>query len=298
MITTKKKIIPSIGWRVTEFCNYSCEYCTSKPVMTRHNWDHSSDKVVEDTLSYIEESEESWNVKLMGGEPLLHPRLEEICDRIIRSNSTMYITTNLSLPVEDLGRLIDICKDGLTTLSASLHLSQIDSIKGFVDRADFFNRNKSSETKFFVTSVVTNENFEQLVEIESLLNERGIELQYQLLKVEDENSKRYFDDYSDHVKDYIETRLQPHNRLAEEFSNRGCAGTLCYTGCYYFNIDSTGSVTRCVMEQEDGYMGSISDKDFKRFDSYKPCKASVCNCLIPYNRGMILFEKEPVNIYV
>lgn len=82
---------------VVDHCNFSCRSCTHlSPVAHKHN---VAPNKVEDDLSCLAQVYHADHVRLLGGEPLLHPRIVEVINAVRRSgiSERIRIITNGSL---------------------------------------------------------------------------------------------------------------------------------------------------------------------------------------------------------
>jgi len=280
-----KEARPSFVWRITSKCNYKCPYCSQgRRDSNKTSRRHCSDEVVDAVLKLSEDLPGSWFIKLIGGEPLIHPRFFEICEKLASSGHELCTTTNFSLPYGQFQKLIDICDEKLVFLTASLHPSQLKSVDEFIDKAAEFNSKKSASTSFTVTSVLIEEYFENLKAIEQRLTERGVTFKYQVLKV----GKKYVK-YKDEIEEYISEKLCSN---IETIRGKNFFGTLCHTGELFFNIRVNGDVFRCYNDQNCYYLGNIGKGTFKRFKKARPCMAKICTCTAPANRNMICYGEK------
>jgi len=89
------------SWYLTNWCNYSCNYCSTKEMMV-DEWQKSDSiskyKIVLAKLSNIDTD---FEVDLFGGEPTLHPNIDEIIIKLkeIPRCKSIMIVTNLSRSV-------------------------------------------------------------------------------------------------------------------------------------------------------------------------------------------------------
>lgn len=103
-----------VTFEVTDACNLSCEYCLCKHEESRRTM-FDRDRA----LRLIDEMAEAGTVKvnLTGGEPLLHPAIDEIVERIRRRGIDCFLNTNGRLVerhLETVGRLsaMNVSLDG------------------------------------------------------------------------------------------------------------------------------------------------------------------------------------------
>ncbi len=280
-----KEARPSFEWKMTSKCNYKCPYCCQGiRDSNKTNGRHCSDEVADAVLKLAEGLPGSWFIKLIGGEPLIYPRFFEMCEKFVSSGHELSTTTNFSLPYNQFQKLIDICGEKLISLTASLHLGQLKSVDEFVDKAVVFNSKKSASTSFIVTSVMMEEDFQNLKAIEQRLTKRGVTFRYQVLKTRG----KYFK-YKAEVEKYINEKLCLN---IETIRDKNFFGTLCHTGELFFRIGINGDVFRCFNDQSCYYLGNISKGTFKRFAKARPCMAKRCTCTSPANRNMICYGEK------
>lgn len=273
--------IPSIEWIITDRCNYQCEYCFQRIYASGK---HCSDETIEATFRLLPTLEGSWLIKLIGGEPLLHPRLFEMSENIMAHGHGISTSSNFSVSLRRLMEWSDLCGDQLVALTASLHLTQLRSLDDFLTKCADFNRSKAAGTHFVVASVLTENNFEQLQQIEQDLEREGVNFCYQVMR-----SGGRFVEYSAEIEDYIASKIPPKTQSLRKHQ---LFGTLCHTGELFFKIEVNGDVYRCFMPQALFAMGNITKGTFERFTKPMPCTAKRCTCVVPANRNMILFGQQ------
>ncbi len=277
----EKNPIKSIEWIITDRCNYECSYCFQRSYAKRS---HCSDEVTEASFGLFASLEGRWHIKLIGGEPLLHPRLLEMSEKIVEYGHCLSTTTNFSFPIHRLTEWSMQCGDRLVSVTASLHLNQVQSLTDFVGKCVAFNRLKSPGTHFAVTSVVTEDNFEQLKEIERDLDREGVLFAYQVMRVGGRFVK-----YPPEIEEHIGASLATNT---SSLRDHRLFGTLCRTGELFFKIEVNGDAYRCLMPQALYSMGNITRGTFKRFARPLPCTSLICTCTTPANRNMILYGQK------
>jgi len=272
--------IPSFEWIITHKCNYNCPYCCQSKSESKH----CSDDIIDAVYNYLPAIEGGWLIKLIGGEPFIHPRFFEICKNIIKNGHELCTTTNFSCSMDKLEQLIEICGDNLNYITASLHVSQIKSVEKFIKKAIIFNSIKNSKTEFTVTSVVTEQNFDTLKEIENRLRNEGVKFNFQILK-----DGKHYTEYPLYIENYISDKLISNAKILR---NKCYFGTICYTGKLFFKIDIKGNVTRCYNYQPFFNMGNLANGTFQQFAKPKPCLSLKCTCTVPANRNMIRYGRQ------
>ena len=88
----------TICWSITTKCNMNCSYCFSKYDHAEEY--HISDRLLERTITKIMRASKKYSIRLviLGGEPTLHPRLKEICERCLVFCRKVIIVTNGTKP--------------------------------------------------------------------------------------------------------------------------------------------------------------------------------------------------------
>jgi radical S-adenosyl methionine domain-containing protein 2 len=104
-------IIDSVNWHITPRCGYNCKFCNV------HNC-HYEVKDLESARNNIQslmalDNIRVKNLKIKGGDPLLHPRLFEILHIIKEEGIGIWIATNGSLLSEEKLSLLSKIVDGI-----------------------------------------------------------------------------------------------------------------------------------------------------------------------------------------
>jgi len=87
----------NIHWLITYNCTYNCVYCFRCNIKEEYTTKEQIDKTI-DTLQLFPKKV---GITLMGGEPLIHPNINYIIERLQNINNLqhLYIFTNLSLDI-------------------------------------------------------------------------------------------------------------------------------------------------------------------------------------------------------
>lgn len=273
--------IPSVEWEITTKCNYKCDYCCQK-LYTKFFWKHSSNEVVEAMFNYFNNLEGQWLIKISGGEPIIHPRFFEIVNNIKQNNHKFSTTTNFSLPLKKLTEIVDTLGDNFLYITASLHLTEIADSNEFIQKAIKFNKIKAPGTKFIVTSVLVEEYFDKLIEMEKIFSNENVNFELSPLK----NTTTYVKYKNLNINNYIEEKGL---RNVDKIRHQNLFGTKCFTGNKFFRVNVNGDVLRCYNFQPGFLLGNIAKGSFKPFEDAKPCLSTKCSCTVPANRNMIRF---------
>jgi MoaA/NifB/PqqE/SkfB family radical SAM enzyme len=268
---------PMLGWGITDLCNFRCPYCQYTNQVIRYG--HCSDGRIEKVLRLLETLEDRWRVELIGGEPSLHPKFFDLCEKIRQSGHHLKVVTNFSMPEEKIKEFIEASGDSLFHITISLHESQIKDMDRYISKVVYFRDHKSSKTYLHIASVITEENFEHLREIDERLKQYGLTLRFQVLK-----RRGHYATYPKAIEEYITGRMPKNLDVVRRKSFRGC---MCYAGKYFFRIGIDGRVYRCHNFQPYHYLGNIDKGTFKPLKEAMPCFSKVCTCPIFANLNMI-----------
>jgi len=284
---------PFIEFHITEKCNYRCEYCVQGKGQENFKYKvgHASDDVIRAFLELLNSLEEPYEIKLIGGEPLVHPKFFEIVEEVAKTGNKINFGTNFSFPLESYKKIVDICQDQFCQIVSTLHLSQVKDVDEFINKAFEFNNYKHKDTNFVVTSVITEERFEKQKEIKKRLDTLGVKFSPQHLK---EGGR--FVEYLEEIKRFM-NEMQPETSPLNQIKGKNFYGTICYTGYKFFNIYWDGNVYRCYNKQKNDIhkLGNIADGTFKPYKCPVPCLSESCGCVGPVAKNMIRFgEKAPV----
>lgn len=175
---TKGSPTPSlfnISWKLTEWCNYRCEYCFQRN--SARTWrDYSIITSAADKINnFINKINRPTKLSLIGGEVTYYDLIDLLKNHLTSENLIkISLTTNLSKSEEYFKELKNYCESrGIKLiLTASLHISQIPNIDDFIVKCIHLN--------CCINSVLTNSNATQLLNI---LNRLQL-MNYDLSKVD------------------------------------------------------------------------------------------------------------------
>jgi len=283
--TTNNNKLNSLEFFITNKCNYKCEYCYSGFSPDSKNADN---KTIDSFINLVQSLKPNARIKLIGGEPVIHPRFVEIACLIMKNNHDLKIGTNFSLPNKHFEKIIDAAgSDSKMHLTISLHLSQIENYSDFIQKIiDLKKYAGRVWVTFNVVSVLLEDKFDLLVNIRNELITNNINMTFQRLKTEDGG----FYKYSEKIENYLSEQFS--ERKATKIESLNPYGILCKTGCKFVRIDVDGNVYRCYNYQEKLFsLGNIND-EFRVFKRSMPCLSNKCTCLLPVSWDLIEFNKN------
>lgn len=277
--------VPSLEWRLIDVCNYKCEYCgEGRHDPNRPRANTMSDDLIERTLKVTQALPGCWRITFSSGEPTLHPRLVELCGRVVDQGHVVSLVTNFSMSVKKQRELVEACGDRLEFLHASLHLSQV-GVPEFLERAVNFNSIKSAQTSLEIATVMIPEKFDLLQRLYEEFSGLGLNLKFQF-----QRDGAGFFSYSPEIERFMQERA-----FQRTFQLRGKSfwGKLCHAGEFFFLIERNGDCFRCFeMRAPWSYLGSIRLSTFRRFDAPKPCLSNRCQCLLVPRRRLTIHNSS------
>jgi len=275
-----------IEFFITSKCNYNCEYCFGDFTPKKLN---ASDETINNFIKLIPKLQRGACIKLIGGEPTFHPRFIEVANCILENNKSLDIGTNFSLSNDIFKHLIDCSKkENQIKLIVSLHLSQIKSIPEFIEKLISLKNYGKKKIKINVVSVLIEEKIELLKNIKDNLKKYGINMSFQRLKIYQKENKK-FSDYTEETEKYLKEAFP--NSKTKKIKDFNPYGMLCKAGYSFIRIDTDGSIYRCYEYQKELFnLGNINNEK-KLLKKPMPCLSDRCTCLLPVNRGLLIFDK-------
>lgn len=275
-----------VAWNMNTTCNYRCSYCTQRFLDDRTRWASDVPRFLEGFRRLAVESGVSWEVKLSGGEPFLHPRFLDVVAGLRVAGFRVGVVTNLSAAREKVLAFVDAAGPALTVLSCSLHLEYVDdeeALTAFVDTCVSAAERIAAHGagSLVVTSVATRSALPRLGD----LRRRFVDARLSF-KVQPEKQDRDVIDYApSEVEELV--RLGGHNgtgRLAHDF-----LGQPCWAGARSLIVDDRGEVYRCypARRHKSERLGNLLDGSLRLHETARPCLYAYCNCTVPIARGMM-----------
>lgn len=269
-----------VTWNINTTCNYRCSYCTQRFVDDRKRWLRDGPAF----LRAFAELEGRWEIKISGGEPFLHPHLNELTTGLREMGHAVSVVTNFSADEEKLRAFLDSAGSALRVFSASLHLEYVctpAALESFMLKAASVQARLPPDASFNVTCVATRTNLPRLEDLAALFARRGLRF-----KVQPEKYDREVIEYTADEKGII-LRLGGHNGLGE-VAPSFCARP-CWAGARSFTLDDKGNAWRCYPARRfrRQFLGNFLDGSFRLARGPSPCLYAYCNCTVPIERGMM-----------
>ncbi len=282
-----------VSWNVNTACNYRCSYCTQRFKEDRGRWAKDTGRF----LAAFARLPGRWEIKLSGGEPFVHPTLDELTSGLAALGHRISVVTNFSADLARVERFVEAARGRIGVFSASLHLEYVDDVEAvsaFVakgQRVQARLREAYDESlpapSFCVTTVATRAVLPRLTELVTRFDEAGLEL-----KLQPEKQDRDVIDYDDDERRVL-VQLGGHNRtgaIVHRFE-----GLPCWAGARYFILDDRGEAFRCypARRYRRESLGNFLEASFQLGDAATPCRYATCNCTVPIARRMMPSEGRP-----
>ncbi|HEX8649212.1 MAG TPA: radical SAM protein [Pyrinomonadaceae bacterium] len=272
---------PTIEWQTNGVCNYDCSYCIQS---RKFRQGHPADADIDAFLAFFAGLDGLWEIKMSGGEPFaFRGFMERIVPGLALLPHRVSVLTNLSAPLTQLRRFVDLVGDQLSVVSASLHL-EYTSVEAFIEKATQLRLWLRPETALVVNSVLVPGTLENLITVRRRIEEAGLRYFPQIMKTK---HGIFPYDTSDRLTARALTGESPTSREANLAPSY--RGRLCWTGVEYFALEQNGDAWSCRTARrfKQGYLGNVLAGTFKLKRAPARCPYDICPCTVPANRGMI-----------
>lgn len=266
----------AVSWNINTACNYRCSYCTQRFKEDRGRWSRDTPRFLEAFARLPGE----WEIKISGGEPFVHPTLDEIARGLAQQGRWVSVVTNFSASPAKLESFLEACQGRLRVFSCSLHLEYARP-EEFLARCQWFQSLLQPPASLCVTCVATRDNLPRLAELRGVFEQAGVRF-----KVQPEKQNRDLVRYSAEEEELLRG-LGGHNLLGElafDFFGRPC-----WAGSRYFILDDQGQAFRCypARRYKIERMGNFLSPDFQLAEGPQLCQYHYCNCTVPIERNMM-----------
>lgn len=267
------------SWNMNTSCNYRCSYCTQRFLDDRGRWARDVPAFVAGFAALPARTGVPWEVKLSGGEPLVHPRVVEVVAGLADAGLWVSLVTNFSRPAV-LDDVIDAVGPQLRVVSLSLHL-EFAEVEAFVAGAAALQARLPPTASLVCTVVGQRARLAELPGLVARFGAAGVRL-----KVQPEKQDREIIDYDTAERETL-LALGGHNglgRIAHDFG-----GQPCWSGARSLIVDDRGEVFRCYPARRYRleHMGNLLDGTLRLADGPTTCRYRSCNCTVPIARGMM-----------
>jgi organic radical activating enzyme len=273
-----------VSFNVNTACNYRCSYCTQRFKEDRGRWARDTPRF----LAAFARLPGRWEIKISGGEPFVHPTLDELVAGLAGLGHRVGVVSNFSASREKLSRFVEAARGRVSVFSCSLHLEYVSELDAFIDKAVWLEKELLAardaslpKPSLHVTSVATRARLPELEALRARFDDAGIRF-----KVQPEKQDRDVIAYSDDERAQL-IALGGHN-LTGEIEHR-YEGRPCWAGSRYFILDDEGRAYRCYPARRYRIesLGDFLSEAFRLADQPSPCLYRTCNCTVPIARNMM-----------
>ena len=272
----------TLSWDIWYACNYRCSYC----------WWEMDDLWAELSKRHRILSPEEWAavwsriharygtalIDLLGGEPMIYPRCGELLQALAQQHR-FRITTNLSLKMDDLEKLLEGISPERVHFNVSFH-PQFAVLEEFLEKVEKLREQGYQPGVLFVPWPPL---LPKLAHYRAEFRKRGLPFTAMIFQGK-WNGKDYPASYTQEERvllaDMMSDPSIKDSEVKYRLERQSPRGKLCHAGRIYANIKGNGDVYRCG---QDAFgrrpMGNIFDPDFKLYEAPEPCPADSCSCL-------------------
>jgi selenobiotic family peptide radical SAM maturase len=314
----------TLQWHITQVCDLHCKHCYDRSDRSPLSYDEAV-RVLDGLRAFCRERNVQGAVSFTGGNPLLHPRFDDIYRAAVDRNFSTAILGNPA-PKERIARIIDIAMPAFFQVSLEGLREHNDSIRGagHFDRImDFLGVLRELQVSSMVMLTLTAANMGQVLPLAELLRDRTDVFHFNRLALFGEGASLAMADrgrYRQFLEDYLQAagsnpvmgskdnliNILLHEQGADLFG--GCAGYGCGAAFNFVTLLADGEVHAC--RKLPSPIGNIRERSFSEiYDSetakrYRlgpaacngcPVRVACGGCLaVAKSSGLDIFtEKDP-----
>ena len=269
---------PTFTWEIWYACNYRCTYC---PWEMTKSWEKMSKMhsgiQPSDWLAAWDRMHAKYgssHLYLIGGEPILYPKIDEILEVLARKHY-LSVITNLSLSLDAARRLSRELPPDRVRFGASFH-PEFSNLDEFVEKLVIF---KDAGFQVWISIVAWPPFVDKLQFYKETFERRGIYPDVHTF-FGDYEGKSYPAAYTAEQKAAISPHLN-EVLITHGLEQESTLGKPCVSGYLSAKVLGNGDVYRCgslVNYDTPAPMGNILKPDFELWAAPTPCPRPTCNC--------------------
>jgi MoaA/NifB/PqqE/SkfB family radical SAM enzyme len=272
-----------VEWNLGKRCNLDCAYC---PADIHDNFSpHTNIKILHDTVDALYELDKPIRVSLTGGEPCVHPKIDELIEHIHQRLDWLNITTNGLRPAEW------YAKQPVNHYVFSLHFDNKlwqTALENIV-RFDMLNKERD-RIPFMINVMAHHEYMDRVKQAVHYFDKQ--EIKYAIRRIRWTEKHDWFDDMRYDGKDLqwiidktatvepnciIDDSIRKHaNDIIKENLNQ-FEGWKCNAGIESLMINWDGEVHRATC-RVGGSLGNIYKGTFEQPEEQIICTRKWCTC--------------------
>lgn len=192
-------------WFFTDWCNYSCSYCSAANQMSDSFSKQDSPSKYKVVLARLKMLKTDFNLELLGGEPTLHPNIYNVLHEVnsMEHCRNVEVVTNLSRSIDFFSSL-NKPELNKTSVLASYHP---EYFKGsFIDKCAEISAFEHLDFMVNVNLFDRKETWQDTIDFITALNERNINYGFNFLNSTPTWKANYTDEFFDTFKEHMTTR--------------------------------------------------------------------------------------------
>jgi selenobiotic family peptide radical SAM maturase len=264
----------TLQWHITQVCDLHCKHCYDRSDRSPLSYDEAV-RVLDDLRTFCRERNVQGAVSFTGGNPLLHPRFDDIYRAAVERNFSTAILGNPA-PKDRIARIVEIAMPAFFQVSLEGLQEHNDSIRGagHFDRImAFLGVLRELQVHSMVMLTLTAANLDQVLPLAELLRDRTDAFHFNRLALFGEGANLAMADrarYRQFLEDYIRAaesnpvmgykdnliNILLHEQGADLFG--GCAGYGCGAAFNFVTLLADGEVHAC--RKLPSPLGNIREK--------------------------------------
>jgi selenobiotic family peptide radical SAM maturase len=314
----------TLQWHITQVCDLHCKHCYDRSDRSPLSYDEAV-RVLDDLRAFCRERNVQGAVSFTGGNPLLHPRFDDIYRAAAERNFSTAILGNPASK-ERIARIVDIAMPAFFQVSLEGLREHNDSIRGagHFDRIlDFLGVLRELQVSSMVMLTLTSANMDQVLPLAELLRDRTDAFHFNRLALFGEGAnlamadraryRQFLEDYvaaagSNPVMGYKDNLLNILLRERGSDLFGGCAGYGCGAAFNFLTLLADGEVHACrklpspIGSIREHSLSALYDSDLAKRYRLGPAACKGCpvrvvcgGCLaVTKSSGLDIFtDKDP-----
>ena len=273
-----------VEWNLGKRCNLDCAYC---PAEIHDNFsDHTNIKVLMDTVDALHELDKPIRLSLTGGEPCVHPDIEDLLEHASQRLDWLNVTTNALRSGDWYAR------QPVNHYVFSLHFDNKNWERALDNIVLFSQHNENQDNIPFQVNVMAHHRYMKNVKL-AVARLHGHNIKYAVRRIRwTEGDHDIFDDmrYDGNDLQWIldhdatalpncvidDEKLMHANDIIKEHLNQ-FEGWKCSAGIESLMINWDGEVHRATC-RVGGSLGNIYDGSFEPPEEWITCTRDWCTC--------------------
>lgn len=272
-----------VEWNLGKRCNLNCAYCPAE-IHDTHS-PHTNIKVLMDTVDALNELDKPVRLSLTGGEPCVHPDIEDLIEHAYQRLDWVNVTTNGLRPGEWYARQL------VSHYVFSLHFDNEHWERALSNIVLFAQINEDQDHIPFQVNVMAHHEHMENVKL-AIARLHGHNVPYVIRRIRWTEKHDWFDDMRYKEKDLewilkntatalpncvVDDSIQIHaNDIIKEHKNQ-FKGWTCSAGVESLMINWDGEVHRATC-RVGGSLGNIYNGSFEPPESWITCTRKWCTC--------------------